>query len=310
MMLRGWSSGTLPNLEQQIFIVTGANSGLGRVTALSLARAGAQVIFACRNVGAGQAVIARDLDRIAAPRCYVRMLDLASLDSVSVFANNITSEFGIINGLVNNAGIMGVPTRRITADGFELQFGTNHLSHFALTARLFNRLHRMARIVTVSSINARIGSLDFDDLQAQRAYDPWSAYSASKLANLSFALTLDRRLRAARSGISSIAAHPGVALTRLVETGPQIDGPSEYALKLKDEVASYAQSDIAGAASILCACASPQVDSGDYIGPDGPEELRGAPTKLQPCPQAMDPSVGDRLWTVSEALTRCEFGVR
>ncbi len=310
MIVSTSSSVRFPDLEEQVFIVTGANSGLGRITTLALARAGAQVILACRNVATAKAVIACDLDGSIASRCHIRTLDLANLDSVSHFARTISSDFGVINGLVNNAGIMGVPTRRLTIDGFELQFGTNHLSHFALTAQLFNRLHRTARVVTVSSINARIGKLNFDDLQSELAYEPWEAYSASKLANLAFALTLDRRLRAAQNDISSIAVHPGVALTRLVETGPQMDGPSDYALRLRDEVASYAQSDADGALPILHACVSPDVQSGDYIGPDGPEELRGFPTKLNPCPLAKDPSFCDRLWTVSEALTRCQFSLR
>jgi NAD(P)-dependent dehydrogenase (short-subunit alcohol dehydrogenase family) len=280
--------------------VTGANSGLGLVTARELARAGAGVVLACRNLDKGHAAV--DEVRAAVPGAQVQLdeLDLASLASVRGFAERFNATHHGLDLLINNAGIMGTPRRR-TADGFELQFGTNHLGHFALTTALLENMEGRedARVVTLSSTAHKMGRINFDNLNGDRHYFRWNAYGQSKLANLLFALELDRRLRADGSTVKSLAAHPGYAATNLQRAGP----PLFDRLVMVASNALIAQSDEIGALPTLYAATQPGLDGGTYIGPDSFREQRGHPTIVQPSARARDPETARRLWEVSERLT-------
>jgi NAD(P)-dependent dehydrogenase (short-subunit alcohol dehydrogenase family) len=275
-------------------VVTGANSGLGFVTSRELARAGARVVMAVRDTERG--------DRAAASlsgTTEVRRLDLADLASIREFAKDLD---GDIDVLVNNAGVMAIPAAR-TADGFEMQFGTNHLGHFALTNLLLPQV--TDRVVTVSSSEHRRGSMDFDDLNWRtRKYDAWAAYRQSKLANLLFVLELQRRLTAAGSSVRSVGAHPGYSSTNLQShSGHWL---SDAGMRIGNLV--IAQSDEKGALPSLFA-ASQDLPGASYLGPDGPLELRGHPTLVGRTAKASDPEAAKRLWTMSEELTGVHFGL-
>jgi NAD(P)-dependent dehydrogenase (short-subunit alcohol dehydrogenase family) len=281
-------------------VVSGANSGLGLITARELARKGARTVLACRNLAKGEEAKRAILLRAPKAQLDLAELDLAGLDSVRAFAEWLRSQHQGIDLLVNNAGVMAPPRRR-TADGFELQFGTNHLGHFALTGLVIDLLEGRedARVVTLSSGAHRIGRIAFDNLRGDRRYFRWRAYGQSKLANLLFALELDRRLRAAGSTIKSVAAHPGYAATNLQHTGPtRLD---ELLMIVPNKV--IAQSDEMGALPTLYAATEPGLDGGTYVGPDGMAEQRGHPTEVSPNAAARDESVARRLWEVSEQMT-------
>ena len=299
-----WTAERIPDQSGRVTVVTGANSGLGLVTARELARKGARTILACRNQAKGED--ARGAIEIRAPSAQVEVaeLDLASLDSVRAFAGRLRSEHEGIDLLINNAGVMATPRRR-TADGFELQFGTNHLGHFALTALVIDMLERRddARVVTVASGAHRFGRIAFDNLGGDRRYFRWRAYGQSKLANLLFALELDRRLRAAGSKTKSTAAHPGYAATNLQHAGPtRVD---ELLMVVPNRF--FAQSDEMGALPILYAGTEPGVEGGTYVGPDGVAEQRGHPKPVSPSAAARDEAVARRLWEVSERMTGVRF---
>jgi NAD(P)-dependent dehydrogenase (short-subunit alcohol dehydrogenase family) len=295
-----WTAEQIPDQTGRTAVVTGANSGLGLVTAKELARHGASVVLACRNAEKAQGAAAEI--RAAAPGAtvVVEALDLGSLDSVRAFAQRFRDGHETLDLLINNAGVMA-PPRRTTVDGFELQFGTNHLGHFALTGLLLDRLQATsgARVVTLSSGAHRIGKLAFDDLQGERRYSRWRWYGQSKLANLMFALELDRRLRAAGSQLRSVAAHPGYAATNLQSAvAPTVDG-----LIMKVGNALFAQSAEMGALPQLYAATAPGVAGGDFIGPDGLGEQRGHPTVVHGSRASADTAAAARLWEVSEDLT-------
>ena len=289
-------------------MITGANSGLGLEVARELARRGAAVVLACRNVTKGEAALAQVRSVATAEDPELARLDLADLGSVAEFASTHSDGRGI-DLLVNNAGIMA-PPRGVTPDGFEAQLGTNHLGHFALTGRLLPALLRRPRprVVTVSSAAHRMGRIDFDDLQGERHYRRWRAYGQSKLANLLFALELDRRARAAGTALVSVAAHPGYAATNLQTASP----PAHEALVMRLLNRLVAQSVGMGALPLLFAATVEDIPGGTYIGPDGPAEARGHPRPVSPSPAAEDAEVARRLWEVSEALTGVsfDFGVR
>jgi NAD(P)-dependent dehydrogenase (short-subunit alcohol dehydrogenase family) len=296
----GWDVDDIPDQTGRVAVVTGANSGLGFVTARELARAGARVVLACRNLDKGHAAV--DQIRAAVPEAQVQLeeLDLASLASVRGFAERFKATHDGLDLLINNAGVMGTPRRR-TADGFELQFGTNHLGHFALTTALLETMEGRedARVVTLSSTVHKMGRINFDNLNGDRHYFRWNAYGQSKLANLLFALELDRRLRAAGSTVKSLAAHPGYAATNLQSAGP----PLFDRLVMVASNALIAQSDEMGALPILYAATQPGLEGGTYVGPDSFREQRGHPTLVQPNGRARDPETARRLWEVSERLT-------
>jgi NAD(P)-dependent dehydrogenase (short-subunit alcohol dehydrogenase family) len=299
-MAGGWDVQDIPDQSGRTAIVTGANSGLGLVTARELARAGASVVMACRNLDKGHAAV--DEVRAAVPDAKVQLdeLDLANLASVRAFADRFKAPHDGLDLLINNAGVMGTPRRR-TADGFELQFGTNHLGHFALTTALLETMEGRedARVVTLSSTAHKMGRINFDNLNGDRHYFRWNAYGQSKLANLLFALELDRRLRAAGSTVKSLAAHPGYAATNLQSAGP----PMFDRLVMVASNALIAQSDEMGALPILYAATQPGLEGGTYVGPDGFQEQRGYPKLVQASGRARDPETGRRLWEVSERMT-------
>jgi NAD(P)-dependent dehydrogenase (short-subunit alcohol dehydrogenase family) len=284
--------------------VTGGNSGLGLETARQLARAGADVVIACRNPDKGAAASAEIKAGVPDARLQVAALDLASLDSVHAFAEWFRTERDGLDLLINNAGVMA-PPRRETADGFELQFGTNHLGHFALTALLLGGMHERddARIVTISSGAHRMGKIAFDDLQSEHRYFRWRAYGQSKLSNLLFAFELDRRLRAAGSAVKSVAAHPGYAATNLQSAAPPL--VDRLVMMVSNRV--IAQSAAMGALPQLYAATYPGLEGGTYVGPDGIGEQRGHPKPVGTSRAARDERAAQRLWEVSEELTGVSF---
>lgn len=297
-----WTADQIPDQSGKTAVVTGANSGLGLVDSVELARHGAAVILAVRDTAKGDEA-AREVAAAAnGPEPEVMELDLSDLDSIRGFAGGL--EGRSIDLLINNAGIMMTPART-TADGFELQFGTNHLGHFALTGLLLDRLEKAgaARVVTVSSNEHKGGHITFDDLQRERKYSARGAYQQSKLANAVFAVELDRRLREAGSSVVSVFAHPGYSATNLQSTGPT--GLLNLVLKPANMI--LAQSVEQGALPTLYAATAPGVEGGEYYGPDGIAEMRGDPTEVMAIPEAYDADVGRRLWQVSEELTGVSY---
>jgi len=291
-MTSRWTAADLPSQSGRTVVVTGANSGLGLATSRELARAGAHVVLAVRDVARGEQAAAGLQGDVE-----VRQLDLADLASVRAFAGAWT---GDVDVLVNNAGIMMVPPGR-TADGFELQFGTNHLGHFALTNLLLP--HVTDRVVTVSSGMHRQGHIELGDLNwERRRYNPTGAYGQSKLANLLFSLELQRRLTEAGSRVRSLAAHPGYAATNL--QGRSQNQLLDTAMKLGNLV--LAQPDSRGALPTLAA-ATRDLPGGSYLGPDGFQEMRGFPTLVGRTPEASDPDLARRLWDASARLTGADF---
>src|SRR5690606_9485870 len=295
--MRGWTTRDIPDLRGRRAIVTGANSGLGYHTALQLARRGAAVVLASRS--AERSRTALDRIRTAAPGADVELgtLDLADLASVRAFAARYGEE--PLDLLVNNAGVMAI-AHRTTADGFEMQFGTNHLGHFALTGLLLPALRSAPspRVVTLTSAFAWSGRIDFDDLQSERRYRKWAAYAQSKLANLVFAKELDRRI----AEVTSVAAHPGYAATNLQQTGPRMQGSRLLEKIVGIGNAVVAQSAAAGALPSLYAATAPDVHGGACYGPRL-LQYRGAPTEVVTPPQANRAGQAERLWDVSETLT-------
>jgi NAD(P)-dependent dehydrogenase (short-subunit alcohol dehydrogenase family) len=300
-MADGWTADRMPDQSGRIAVVTGANSGLGLITARELARKGAHVVLACRNLEKGRTALAEVPAAASGPEPELEELDLASLDSVRGFAERFKEERGGLDLLINNAGVMA-PPRRHTADGFELQFGTNHLGHFALTGLLLPLMEGRedARVVTLSSnAHKTVRGIAFDNLNGDRRYFRWNAYGQSKLANLLFALELDRRLRARDSTVKSLAAHPGYSATNLQSAAaPLVDR-----LVMKVGNAVVAQSDEMGALPVLYAATEPGLEGGTYAGPDGRGEHRGHPKVVRPNRTARDPDTARRLWEVSADLT-------
>ena len=298
-----WSATNVPDQSGRVALVTGANSGLGLHTSIALARKGARVLMACRDAGRAQAALQRV--RADAPGATVELvtLDLASLASVEAAADEVAGRTPVLDLLVDNAGVMATP-KGVTADGFELQLGTNHLGHFALTGQLLPLLLAApaARVVVVSSGAHRTGRIAFDDLQSERGYSRWKAYGQSKLANLLFVRELDRR--AAATPLLVAAAHPGYAATHLQS------GQGSFLLEAVMKVgnAVIAQSDEAGALPSLYAATMPDVRRGDYWGPSL-AELRGAPKRVGRSAAAEDDAVARRLWERSEELTSVTYAL-
>ncbi|NYF78418.1 oxidoreductase [Granulicella arctica] len=302
-----WTLANIPTQQGRRALITGANSGIGYYAALELARKGAHILFASRDRTRGEAALARL--RAEAPNASAELvtLDLASLQSVHNFAAQQLEQGLPLDLLINNAGVMAPPQRLVTADGFELQFGTNVLGHFALTALLLPLIQKAAgtpRIVTIASIAHKRGRIDFDDLQATRSYAPMRSYQQSKLANLMLAFELDRRLRAAHSPILSIAAHPGVANTNLFHKGDFSSIERAARRAVGSLIDSFLNSEASGALPTLYAATAPEAVSGGYYGPQGFQEMRGGdvgPAKISP--QALDQAAQQRLWLFCEQLT-------
>jgi len=303
-----WTTADLPDLSGKNAVVTGANSGLGRIVAEQLARAGARVVLACRDRAKAETAVEEIRAAHARAAVEVRLLDLADLGSVRRFAEKLAADFASLDLLCNNAGVMALP-RCETADGFEMQFGTNHLGHFALTGLLLERIlaARNSRIVTTSSTAHRLGRMNFDDLHGRERYFRWSAYGQSKLANLLFAYELQRRLAARGSKTISVACHPGYAATNLQTAGFHMEGAKRLA-----EMALYAnrlfsQSAEMGALPMLYAATALKVEGGDYIGPSRFFETWGPPTKVSSSARSHDAETAGRLWKISEELTGVRF---
>lgn len=300
----------VPDLNGRLAVITGANSGLGLGLTKRLAAAGADVVLAVRNREKGQAAIAEVLAATPGAHLELRDLDLTSLASVSALAATFAGGRPI-DILINNAGIMMPPTRQLTADGFELQFGGNYLGHFALTAELLPLLRAATapRVVSLSSGLASQGRLEWDDLQSARRYSPSRAYGLSKLAMLMFARELQKRSDAGGWGILSAAAHPGATHTNLQSTGPKQGGATAMS-RTMDFIMSLpgmSQQVEQGILPALFAATSPDARGGEYYGPDGFGGLAGAPTTVTPPKRALDDADSARLWSVSEQLTKVSF---
>jgi NAD(P)-dependent dehydrogenase (short-subunit alcohol dehydrogenase family) len=302
-----WNASNIPDQTGRVMVVTGANSGVGFETALALAGKGAHVVLACRNPEKGRAALERIREIVPEASVELGALDLADLSSVRAFAETLHRDHPRLDVLVNNAGIMAPPLRR-TADGFELQLGTNHFGHFALTGLVLDLLQAggPARVVTVSSYVHHGNILRFDDLDAKRSYWRWPVYLRSKLANLLFAFELDRRLRACALDVVSVASHPGYAVTHLQATGTQMGGffLQDWALKLSN---TFAQSAVRGALPSLYAAGAPDVEGGDFYGPSGWFEIAGHPKRVKASRAARNEETARRLWEISVERTGVEY---
>ena len=296
-----WTFESIPSQSGRTAIVTGANSGIGFEAARQLALKGARVVLACRSPERAQAALDRILSEQPDAMVSVEQLDLSDLENVADYAARFQGAHEGLDLLILNAGVM-VPPASKTAQGFELQFGVNHLGHFALTGHLLPLLQRTpgARVVTVSSLAALRGDMVFDDLQwERRGYQPWPAYGQSKLANLLFTRELQRRLDLAGVDVKATAAHPGWTATDLQRTAPlyRILNPI---LAMKPPQ---------GALPTLRAATDPHASGGDYFGPDGFMQARGNPVRVEMVDAAKDPTSGSRLWEISEELTEVRYGL-
>jgi len=298
--MRKWTTADIPPQDGRTAVVTGTG-GLGFETALALARAGAKTIIAGRNPAKGADAAARISAELPSAHVRFELLDLASLASVAAFAARLADREEKLDLLINNAGVMVPPRREVTEDGFELQFGTNYLGHFALTRRLLPQLHRAgdARVVSLSSVAARSGAIDLDDLNAEKGYRPMPAYSQSKLACLMFGLELQRRSIAGGWGVTSIIAHPGVARTDLLHNAPGRWSGMGLARTLLWFLFQPAPQ---GALPTLFAATSTGAEPGGYYGPDALGETRGYPAPARIPPAALDRTAARALWEASDKL--------
>ncbi|MFF9479954.1 oxidoreductase [Streptomyces sp. NPDC014733] len=302
-----WNPSHIPDQTGRCAVVTGANSGIGFATARELARHGARVVLACRNVARGEAALAELRHEVPAAEAEFRRLDLADLSSVRDFAAGLDSFDAVrLDLLINNAGVMALP-HGTTADGFERQFGVNHLGHFALTGLLLPRLLATpgARVVTVSSFLHALGRIDPDDLNATHSYGRWRAYGRSKSANLLFVHELARRLAVIGSPVVAAAAHPGYAATNLTTTAPRMEGrrSTERLMELGNRL--IGQRPEGGALPVLCAATAPRMKPDTFVGPRA--LLRGAPAPSPRAPWARDDAAAARLWAASEELTGVRY---
>jgi NAD(P)-dependent dehydrogenase (short-subunit alcohol dehydrogenase family) len=303
-----WTTANIPRQDGKLAILTGANSGIGLHAARELARAGCTVIVACRSMEKASSTRQRIVQEIPGANIEEGVLDLANLSSIRDFAKAFLATRRPLDLLINNAGVMALPTRQLTADGFELQIGTNHLGHFALTGLLLPALLSApaARIVTVSSLAHRGGKIRFDDLQWEHGYKPWPAYRQSKLANLLFGKEVERRLEKAGASARSIIVHPGVSNTSLFSNGPG-SGGGLMGTVIPVFIRFIAQSEEQGALPTLYGATAPEAQGGHYYGPDGIREMKGYPAEVKAEAQASDPALAARLWDLSEKLTGVHY---
>jgi NAD(P)-dependent dehydrogenase (short-subunit alcohol dehydrogenase family) len=311
-----WTPASMQPQSGKLAFITGANIGIGFYAALELARRGCSVILACRDRTKAEAARTRILAAVPSAEIDVAILDLANLDSVHAAAAAFLSSGQRLDFLINNAGVMALPTRQTTRDGFELQFGTNHFGHFALTGLLLPALLKPsantppAHVITVSSIAHRGATLDFANLNWEHSYKPWPAYRRTKLANLLFGFELERRFERAYTGALSpaisVVVHPGVSNTNLFAAGPG-SGGGVLAKIIPPFIALIAQSDAQGAWPTLYAATSPAIQPGHFYGPDGFRQMRGYPVEVQAEAQAYDEKLAEKLWGVSEQLTGVRY---
>jgi NAD(P)-dependent dehydrogenase (short-subunit alcohol dehydrogenase family) len=299
--MKSWTVSDIPQQAGRVAVVTGTG-GLGFETALCLAGAGGEVIIAGRNALRGASAIEDILQRVPEANVGFELLDLANLKSIAAFGERIRAKRQNIDLLINNAAVMAPPRRRTTDDGFELQFGTNFLGHFALTTQMLALLRkgRNPRVVNVSALAARHGAINFEDLQAELNYKPWASYCQSKLANLLFSFELQRRSDAAGWGLTSIAAHPGIARTSLVPNGFGKTSAMSIMMKFLGPMLFHTAAQ--GALPILFAATSLSAKPGAYYGPNSRSEMRGPPAPANIPSQAEDKDVGQRMWSLSERL--------
>jgi len=301
MAAQQWTAAQIPALGGKKVLITGANSGIGYQAAVQLARHGAHVILACRSAEKGEQALRSLQKELPSASVELMLLDVSSIADVHRFAAEFLKRGIFLDILINNAGVMALNPRQVTPEGFERQFATNHLGHFALTGLLLPSIMAAPapRVITVASLAHRGGKIHFDDLQMAKHYKPWDAYNQSKLANILFARELARR--AVGSPLISIPVHPGVSQTSIVANGP---GSTDLKTRVLFTFAKFlTQSDEAGALPTLYAATSPNAKPAEYIGPDGFMEMKGAPVVVQPRANALDEAVGQRLWKVSEELT-------
>jgi NAD(P)-dependent dehydrogenase (short-subunit alcohol dehydrogenase family) len=305
----------VPDLTGKLTLVTGASDGIGFALASRLAAAGAEVIMPVRNADKGRTAADRIAAAVPDARLTQRRLDLSSLQSVADLCGELVAEGRPIHILINNAGVMNPPERRTTVDGFELQWGTNHLGHFALTARLLPMLIAgQARVTTQSSVAARSNAINWADLNFEKSYSKGKAYSQSKIAALMFGLELDRRSRSAGWGITSNVSHPGVTATNLLAAQPEMgrsrDTMAVRAIRLLARAGVLTQTVDRGMLPALYAATDPRAEGGKFYGPDGFQHISGAPAEQEVYPPARDPAEAARLWLISEALVGTQFAVR
>jgi NAD(P)-dependent dehydrogenase (short-subunit alcohol dehydrogenase family) len=308
---QAWSINDMPDCSGRTVVITGANSGIGYEAALALARRDAKVILACRSLEKARAAASAIAMAHSLAMVEIMELDLASLKSIRAFAQSFHRSNQRLDLLCNNAGVMAIPYSR-TADGFEMQLGTNHLGHFALTGLLLETLVATpgSRVVTVSSGMHRVGNIRFDNLQWEHgAYQKWLAYGRSKLANLLFAIELQRRADRAGAGLVSAACNPGYAATNLQAAGPKMEGSSLMESFWAFSNRYFAGSAATGALPTLYAATSPQVHGGDYITPIYLGRGRNSPHKARPSAAARDPETAARLWEISEQLTGVRYSI-
>jgi NAD(P)-dependent dehydrogenase (short-subunit alcohol dehydrogenase family) len=303
-----WTRDDIPVQSGRIVIITGGNSGLGLQTALALARKGARVLATSRSMERAREVAGQIAGAAGNGTVDFEQLDLADLASVRAFAGRVLERSEGVDVLINNAGVMAIPARRTTPDGFELQLGTNYLGHFALTGLLVPALLTRpgARVVTLTGGAYGTARIRFDDLQAERKYNPWRAYAQSKLANVLFMLELDRRARARSLDLTSVAAHPGLAKTNLQHAGPTLGRKSMQTAGARLTRFMYQPAE-QGALTTLYGATSPDVAGGGLYQPDGFLHLRGYPMRARLAKRALDEDVARRLWELSEQLTGVQF---
>ncbi|MBT3391002.1 MAG: SDR family oxidoreductase [Chloroflexi bacterium] len=293
-----WNTTNIPDIAGKTVLITGANSGIGYEAARALAQRGAEVMMACRSREKGEAAVQAILEETPQAKLNLMALNLADLASVREFAEKVRTEYAQLDLLINNAGVMAIPYRQ-TAEGFEMQLGTNHLGHFALTGLLLDLVLKAenARIVTISSQAHKTGRINFDDLNSEKSYSKWLAYGQSKLANLLFAYELQRKLAAAGHDTLSVAAHPGYSATNLQDSSGIFSALNPL----------IAQSAAMGALPTLFAATHPEVEGGDFIGPRSFGGWRGYPAKARSNLASYDESVAKKLWAVSEELTGVQY---
>ena len=297
--MTNWTTENIPNQNGKVAIVTGSSSGIGFEAARVLAEKRATVVIAVRNLDKGKAAAEKIAAEFENSDLHILELDLANLASVKEFSETFKNEYSQLDLLINNAGVM-VPPYSKTKDGFELQFGTNHLGHFALTAQLLDLLVKAenSRVVNVSSTAHRYGEIDFDDLNWEsRNYKPWTAYSDSKIANLYFTYELDRKLKETELGVIATAAHPGWTKTELQRNSGLAGFLNNF----------FAQDITMGALPTLRAAFDQNATGGEYFGPNGFMEMRGFPVEVDSKDLAQDEEIAEKLWNVSEELTGVKF---